>query len=115
MDGDRKKRWRGLTCATNWSGSYQDGLPVSGHELRIVNELARAGSSNHQLLLRMRLRGATIMGTEAGELLVQEYQLARQLITAPRASPARAQANRPWPARSLSAATATLGHGSTAP
>ncbi len=59
---------------------YQDGLPVCGHELRIVAELARAGSRNHQLLQRMRLRGATIIGTESAELLVEEYQLARQLI-----------------------------------
>jgi hypothetical protein len=43
-------------------------LPVSGHELRIVNELARAGSRNHQLLLRMRLRGATIMGDRSGRI-----------------------------------------------
>jgi hypothetical protein len=61
---------------------YQDGLPVCGHELRIVSELARAGSRNHQLLQRMRLRGATIIGTESAELLVEEYQLARQLIGA---------------------------------
>ncbi len=59
---------------------YQDGLPVCGHELRIVSELARAGSRNHQLLQRMRLRGATIIGTESAELLVEEYQLARQLL-----------------------------------
>ncbi len=59
---------------------YQDGLPVCGHELRIVNELARAGSRNHRLLLRMRQRGATIMGTESAELLVEEYQLAKQLL-----------------------------------
>lgn len=59
---------------------YQDGLPVCGHELRIVNELARAGSRNHRLLLRMHQRGAIIMGTESAELLVEEYQLARQLL-----------------------------------
>jgi hypothetical protein len=59
---------------------YQDGLPVCGHELRIVTELARAGSRNHRLLLRMHQRGATIMGTESAELLVEEYQLAKQLL-----------------------------------
>lgn len=59
---------------------YQDGLPICGHELRIVTELARAGSRNHQLLLRLRQRGATIMGTESAELLVEEYQLARALV-----------------------------------
>jgi hypothetical protein len=59
---------------------YQDGLPVCGHESRIVSQLARAGSRNHQLLLRMRQRGATIMGTESPEMLVEEYQLAKQLV-----------------------------------
>jgi len=59
---------------------YQDGLAVCGHELRIVTELARAGSRNHRLLLRLHQRGATIMGTESAELLVEEYQLARQLL-----------------------------------
>ncbi|HEY2104754.1 MAG TPA: hypothetical protein VGH29_03155, partial [Candidatus Binataceae bacterium] len=57
---------------------YQDGLPVCGHELRIVRELARAGSRNHRLLLAMHQRGATIMGTESAQLVVQEYQLAQQ-------------------------------------
>jgi hypothetical protein len=59
---------------------YQDGLAVCGHELRIVTELARAGSRNHRLLLRLHQRGATIMGTESAQLLVEEYQLARQLL-----------------------------------
>jgi hypothetical protein len=61
---------------------YQDGLPVCGREAEIVRELAQAGSRNHQLLLRLMEKGATLMGTESGELLVQEYQLARQSLTA---------------------------------
>jgi hypothetical protein len=60
---------------------YQDGLPVCGREAEIVTELARAGSRNHQLLLRLMAQGAVLMGTESGELLVQEYQLARQSLT----------------------------------
>lgn len=59
---------------------YQDGLPVCGYEQRIVSELARTGSRNHQLLLRLHQRGATIMGTESPELLVAEYQFAKQLV-----------------------------------
>jgi hypothetical protein len=55
---------------------YQDGLPVCGHEQDIVSELAGAGSRNHRLLLKLQARGATLMGTESPELLVQEYQLA---------------------------------------
>lgn len=60
---------------------YQDGLPVCGREAEIVTELAQAGSRNHQLLLRLMAQGAMLMGTEEGDLLVQEYQLARQSLT----------------------------------
>lgn len=59
---------------------YQDGLPFCGREPDIVEELANAGSRNHQILLRLKAIGATIMGTESAELLVEEYQLARQLL-----------------------------------
>ncbi len=55
---------------------YQDGLPVCGHEREIVSELAGAGSRNHRLLLELEARGATLMGTESPDLLIEEYQLA---------------------------------------
>ncbi len=60
---------------------YQDGLPVCGREQEIVSELAKAGSRNHKLLLRLKERGATLMGTESAELLVQEYKLVKQMLT----------------------------------
>ena len=60
---------------------YQDGLPVCGHEWEIVTDLARAGSQNYQLLLRLKEKGAILMGTESSELLVEEYQLAKQFFT----------------------------------
>jgi hypothetical protein len=63
--------------------SYQDGLPVCGRELDIVKELAAAGSRNHRLLLEMARRGATIMGTESGELLIEEYSRIRRLLGSP--------------------------------
>jgi hypothetical protein len=68
---------------------YQDGLPVCGREAEIVTELAQAGSRNHQLLRRLMAQGAVLMGTEEGDLLVQEYQLARQSLTT---RPPRAEA-----------------------
>lgn len=67
---------------------YQDGLPVCGHEQEIVAELAEAGSRNHKLLLSLQSRGATLMGTESPELLVQEYQFAREELAPGRISPA---------------------------
>jgi hypothetical protein len=59
---------------------YQDGLPVCGREAEIVTDLAQAGSRNHQLLLKLKQRGAVLMGTESAELLVEEYQLAKQIL-----------------------------------
>ncbi|HTQ25839.1 MAG TPA: hypothetical protein VMI09_14190 [Candidatus Binataceae bacterium] len=46
----------------------------------IVKELAAAGSRNHRLLLEMARRGATVMGTESSELLVEEYGRVRRLL-----------------------------------
>lgn len=65
-----------------WEGTrlYQDGLPVCGREMEIVSELARAGSRNHQLLVRLSRQGAVVMGTESAELLVEEYQLVKQML-----------------------------------
>ncbi len=59
---------------------YQDGLPVCGREIDIVTDLAKAGSRNHRLLLRLMEKGATVMGTESAELLVEEYQLFRSIL-----------------------------------
>jgi hypothetical protein len=59
---------------------YQDGLPVCGRETEIVKKLAQAGSRNHQILLILMERGAKIMGTESAELLVEEYDLAKQTL-----------------------------------
>jgi len=61
---------------------YQDGLPVCGHEEQIVRDLARAGSQNHQLLADLMEQGATIMGTESPDLLLEEYNLARETLVA---------------------------------
>jgi hypothetical protein len=78
---------------------YQDGLPVCGREAEIVTELAQAGSRNHQLLQCLMAQGAILMGTESGDLLVQEYQLAQQTLTGHPPRPAGAAAQR----RALSA------------
>ncbi|MFQ5829006.1 MAG: hypothetical protein ACE5JD_07615 [Candidatus Methylomirabilia bacterium] len=52
---------------------YQDGLPVSGKELEIAQEVAAQGSQNYQLVLELVQRGARLMGTESAELLTREY------------------------------------------
>jgi len=53
---------------------YQDGLPVCGKELEIVKAAAAKGSENHQLLLELTARGATLLGTEDPNLLLEEYR-----------------------------------------
>jgi hypothetical protein len=65
---------------------YQDGLPVCDVVDRIVADLAASGSRNHQLLLELQQRGATIMGTEDPEVLVREYRRLQRLVEAARGS-----------------------------
>jgi hypothetical protein len=61
---------------------YQDGLPVCGKEEAIVQELAEAGSLNHQLVRELTGRGAVLVGTEDPQLLIREYQLQRRRLGA---------------------------------
>jgi len=61
---------------------YQDGLPRCGREAEIVADLAQAASPNHQLLLSLMKRGATLMGTESPDLLLEEYRLVQQILAA---------------------------------
>ncbi|WP_295389003.1 hypothetical protein [uncultured Thiodictyon sp.] len=60
---------------------YQDGLPICEHELDIVKEMTYKGSRNHRILLRLHTRGAQLMGTESAPLLLQEYNLAKRLLS----------------------------------
>lgn len=59
---------------------YQDGLPECGQELEIVRDIAESGSRNHQLLLKLVDGGATLMGTESRDLLVEEYQTLQETL-----------------------------------
>ncbi len=61
---------------------YQDGLPVCGKEEPILQELAEAGSLNHQLVRELMGRGAALVGTEDPQLLIREYQLQRRRLGA---------------------------------
>ncbi|NCA69387.1 MAG: hypothetical protein EOM91_04645 [Sphingobacteriia bacterium] len=65
---------------------YQDGLPICDHVHEIVRDMAEKGGRNHQILQRLRMRGATLMGTESPDLLLQEYDLAKRLLGADQAS-----------------------------
>jgi hypothetical protein len=59
---------------------YQDGLPCCGREAEIVRTLAEAGSLNCRLLMKLMELGARITGTESPELLLEEYDLARNTL-----------------------------------
>jgi len=69
-----------LTLCYAQTRVYQDGLPVCGKELDIVTELAKKGSPNHQILVRLIEKGATVMGTESAELLIEEYHLIQRIL-----------------------------------
>jgi len=58
---------------------YQDSLPICGKEVEIVDDTAKTGSQNYQLLKSLREKGAKIMGTESPNLLLEEYQLMHQV------------------------------------
>ncbi len=79
------KFWQSLTRyfdsldATNLK-IYQDGLPADGELGRkIIEEGARRGSKNHELILNMMQRGAEIRRTEDPSLLQEEYKYITRL------------------------------------
>lgn len=66
---------------------YQDGLPICDKEIGLVEELARAGSINHRLIIKLMDRGAAIMGTESLELLMEEYEQAKHSLNSKKVRP----------------------------
>jgi hypothetical protein len=80
MWGEIEQLIEGMDLDPTRTRVYQDGLPICGHELEIVKEMTYKGSRNHRILLRLHSQGATLMGTESGPLLLQEYNLAKRLL-----------------------------------
>jgi hypothetical protein len=60
---------------------YQDGLPVCGKELHIVQELVKMGSRNHQILMELIQLGTKLEGTEDPKLLLEEYAYLKNAST----------------------------------
>lgn len=77
---DTERTLQTLPLAYDHARIYQDGLPICGKELDIVTELAKKGSPNHQILVRLMEKGATVMGTESAELLIEEYHLIKKIL-----------------------------------
>jgi len=69
-----------LTLSWAQTRVYQDGLPICDKEFDIVTELAKKGSPNHQILVSLIEKGATVMGTESAELLIEEYHLIKKIL-----------------------------------
>ncbi len=61
---------------------YQDALAICGKEKEIVQDLVNQGSPNHQMLLKLMGKGATLMGTESPALLLKEYEAIKRQMTA---------------------------------
>lgn len=60
---------------------YQDGQVVDGYFGRkIVEEIASAGSKNHQIILGLVKKGAVLMKTESFELLKEEYTFIKRIM-----------------------------------
>jgi len=69
--GIRKKIF-GLKLDYPKTRLYQDGLPVCGKEMNILQELVKMGSPNHQILMELIRLGAKLEGTEDPNLLIEE-------------------------------------------
>jgi len=76
-----KKRISALNIDFRTTRIYQDGLPNCGFELKIIEDLARRGSPNHQLVLWIINNGAKLVGTEDPDLLVKEYNHIKEILS----------------------------------
>lgn len=59
---------------------YQDGLPNCGREQEMASELAQAGSENYRIVMELMGKGAELTGTESPELLMREYEFAKEVV-----------------------------------
>jgi len=68
------------TVDTSTLKIYQDGLPADGALGRkIIEEAAKRGSKNYQIILNLMARGAEIRKTEDPSLLKEEYEYISRL------------------------------------
>lgn len=58
---------------------YQDGLPLCGKELEIMEDVARLGSHNYRIILELVKKDAELVGTEDAKLLVEEYNMIKKI------------------------------------
>ena len=81
LEGSLERRLEGVNLSQ--VKLFQDGQVVDGSiGVKIVEEIARRGSKNHQILLDLIRKGATLMRTENLELLKEEYKFIKGMATA---------------------------------
>lgn len=76
-----KTKIKGLKLTYEKVRIYQDGLPICGKELDIVQKLGERGSINYKIILELINRGAKLEGTESKELLLEEYNNIKNITT----------------------------------
>lgn len=76
-----KTKIKGLKLTYEKVRIYQDGLPLCGKELDIVQKLAERGSINYKIILELINKGAKLEGTESKELLLEEYNNIKNITT----------------------------------
>jgi len=74
-----KDKIEGLKLTYEKVRIYQDGLPLCGKELDIVQKLAERGSINYKIILELINEGAKLEGTESKELLLEEYNYIKNI------------------------------------
>ncbi len=62
---------------------YQDGIPTGGEfGIKLVEECAKNGSQNFQIVLSLIQKGATLEKTEDAQLLKEEYEILKDIVGA---------------------------------
>jgi hypothetical protein len=62
---------------------YQDGLPLCGKETEIMEDVARRGSHNYNIIKELVKNGAVLIGTEDPKLLIEEYTFYKKIMEIP--------------------------------
>jgi pheromone shutdown protein TraB len=62
---------------------YQDGIPIGGeHGVKLVEECVKTGSQNFQIVSSLIRNGATLEKTEDAQLLKEEYEILKDIVSA---------------------------------
>lgn len=80
MWGGIKKKIEELKLNCKKVKIYQDGLPLCGREMEIMEDVAHLGSHNYSIIKELVNKGAELIGTEDPKLLIEEYNFYKNLL-----------------------------------